>query len=273
MSSEQLLMAQLDHGPFSFSVCTPCNEEEATCWYSTPGCITGRIRQTFIGLCLPQHEPCNEHCAGASSVKFSQLEVKKHFLWLMKRRVVGNHIACSVLVGNVSTDPSLVLINLNCLWCEGKTAITATNCEMFLLLMQLSDKQFRFQMMGMVMRVSIPFVISESFFFFYKSCFLQTTEHFIYFSMLHVTVSAISSICYFDFFSLFILVVTLIAGIWWMIHSFLFIFYFPPKQQRFVYFDNLVKTKWLKLLRIHATNHVWNVYDYILNIEMNRQHF
>lgn len=58
----------------------------------------------LLAECLPQPEPCNEYCGGASSVKIknkkiSQLEVKKHFLWLMKRGVVGNHIACSVLGG------------------------------------------------------------------------------------------------------------------------------------------------------------------------------
>lgn len=53
----------------------------------------------LLAECLPQPEPCNEGCGGASSVKISQLEVKKHFLWLMKHGVVGNHIACSVLGG------------------------------------------------------------------------------------------------------------------------------------------------------------------------------
>lgn len=58
-------------------------------------------------------------------------------------------------VGNVSTHPSRGVINLNCLWGVGKSAITAPKCEMFLLLMQLSDKQFSFQMITMVMSVSI----------------------------------------------------------------------------------------------------------------------
>lgn len=48
----------------------------------------------LLAGCLPQPEPCNEYC-GVSSVKTSQLEVRKHFLWLRKCGVVGNHIACS----------------------------------------------------------------------------------------------------------------------------------------------------------------------------------
>lgn len=50
----------------------------------------------LLAECLPQPELGNEYFGGASSVNISQLEVKKHFLWLRKRGVVGNHIACSV---------------------------------------------------------------------------------------------------------------------------------------------------------------------------------
>jgi len=48
---------------------------------------------------LAQPGPCNEYHGGASSVKISQLEVRKHFLWLRKYSVVGNHIACSAPCG------------------------------------------------------------------------------------------------------------------------------------------------------------------------------
>lgn len=44
-------------------------------------------------------------------------------------------------VGNVSAHPSPGAINPNCLRCARKSAIIAPNCGMFLLLMQLSDKQ------------------------------------------------------------------------------------------------------------------------------------
>lgn len=53
----------------------------------------------LLAECLPQPGPCNEYYGGASSVKISQLEVKKHFLWLRKCVVVGNHFACSVPSG------------------------------------------------------------------------------------------------------------------------------------------------------------------------------
>lgn len=54
------------------------------------------FNKLLLADCLPQSEPCNEYCGGASSVKNAQLEVKKHFLWLRTRGVVGNHIAGSV---------------------------------------------------------------------------------------------------------------------------------------------------------------------------------
>lgn len=74
-------------------------------------------------------------------------------------------------MGNVSTHPSPGVINLNCLWCVGKSVITASNCEMFLLLMQLSEKQFSFQMIRMVMTLSIwmRFLTLESLFSFASS--------------------------------------------------------------------------------------------------------
>lgn len=53
----------------------------------------------LLAECLHQPGPCNEHHGGASSVKISQSEVKKHFSWLRKRNVFGNHIACLVPCG------------------------------------------------------------------------------------------------------------------------------------------------------------------------------
>lgn len=50
----------------------------------------------LLAVHVTQLEPYNECSGGASSVKISRLEVKKHFLWLVKRGVVGSHIACSV---------------------------------------------------------------------------------------------------------------------------------------------------------------------------------
>ncbi len=38
------------------------------------------FNKVLLAECLPQPEPCNEYCGGASSVKTSQLEVRKHFL-------------------------------------------------------------------------------------------------------------------------------------------------------------------------------------------------
>lgn len=71
----------------------------------------------------------------------------------------------------MSTHPSPGVINLNCLWCVGKSAITAPNREISLLLMQLSDKQFLFQTIRMVMSVSITihFLTLESFFSFTRA--------------------------------------------------------------------------------------------------------
>lgn len=57
------------------------------------------FNKLLLAECLPQPGSCNEFYGGASSVKISPLEVKKHFLWLRKRGVVGNHFACSVPSG------------------------------------------------------------------------------------------------------------------------------------------------------------------------------
>lgn len=81
----------------------------------------------LLAECLPQPEPCNECCGGASSsVKISQLEVKKHFSLAQEAQCSWQSYRMLIPpVGNVSTHPSPGVINLNCLQCVGKSAITA----------------------------------------------------------------------------------------------------------------------------------------------------
>lgn len=132
-------MLRLTTAPLFFSLCEPPAMKQKQ---HANMALLHASQAEFNKLSLawsvyPKPEPCNEYCGGASL----SWRLKNTFFWLRKHGVVGIHIVQSP-VGNVSTNPSSGVINLNCPRCVGKSAITAPKCERLLLLVQLFDEQF-----------------------------------------------------------------------------------------------------------------------------------
>lgn len=111
-------------------------EEEATCWYCTPACITGRIQKNFYWVSVsPNLSPLMTSVVLLPSAR--EWERKERFKKRRQNFLTAHHARCS------------------CLLCRGsRSAITAQKGEVFLLLVHLLNKQSGFQMITLALAFS-----------------------------------------------------------------------------------------------------------------------